>query len=309
MKKNVTITTMAMIAACAGLFSCHKTSTQQTAKPAAREVRSSGMPPEAYTDYIISNDGYCPTCIENIHATLNVNTLNPSYSNAENITGFFGSTTGMKGYAEWNGIKALTYGDAQNNNKPMLRILAHPNGAMLGSFPLVSASGGGMFVEEIEVNPADNNIYALAANGFSKAIYRIDVQNGVAQTTLIGNVFANAAVNGYLSGSIAFVQDQTTLQWRLAFTHESSLGLLTWNYIISNGALSGDHYHGDETHTGVSKMYTGKINTVSFYGRLYLARDYDTLYSLVPGGGTATAQPGGVIDAANDFAPRPAIFW
>ncbi len=264
-------------------------------------------------DEIRSNEGYLFGLP--IGATINENKINATYLGSYKITTNSDYTStypaGMKGYAEYFnggfGTTAITYNEA-TTHYPMITYVADPT---YGGNSFRIKNGGTDFnVDEIEVNPADGYVYAVGYHLTSIGLYRLvpNLSTGNADATYMGELFHNYTTNGYNSGSIAFVQDQTSLAWYLAFTNESAhytglgYGILEWNFTVGSTSIAADASHPNSNYTGVSG--TGNINSVAMHGILYLARDGQTLYSLPSGSGAHTAVSIGTIAANNDFGPQ-----
>lgn len=163
-------------------------------------------------------------------------------------------------------------------------------------------------IEEIEILPGTNQVFAIAQSGNAKVIYSIDMTNGFATPLSVNggssNIFNNTSINGYKWGSIAFVPDGSG-GWELVYSHESNVyassGVVSWHFTISGTNLT-SNVPAHHTYTGLPAG-TG-INTTYGNGKLYFARNgsSNALYSLSLTAGVNTVNNEGLsITNTNDF--------
>lgn len=181
-----------------------------------------------------------------------------------------------------------------------------------GNVAIVDASGNVFTsaIEEIEIHPQTQQVYALVKQGNSIRIYIIDPLTGIATNATINTtssiIFNNPLANGYLCGSIAFVPDGSGGS-ELVFSHESNVyaanGVYSWHFSTSGMNLTGLPLK-SQSYTGITGTVGSGINTTYGNGNLYFARhgSSNPLYSLslVPGSNTATSL-GYSVTNTNDF--------
>ncbi len=178
-----------------------------------------------------------------------------------------------------------------------------------GSISVILVGGSSYFtpvIEEIEMDPSSGYVYALCRDGNDMQLWRIDLYGNANQMTIggSGTIFHSPAINGYQSGSLAFVPDGSG-GYYLVFSSESTVyassGIVCWYYTISSTA---------NTFSSVSSMnknYTGlpsgtaHINTTYGDGKLYFARDAGAVYSLSLTTNNTITNEGFTVTNANDF--------
>ncbi|MCW3085205.1 MAG: hypothetical protein JWP12_2571 [Bacteroidetes bacterium] len=318
MKTNKLKIAVVLSAACAMTFSaCKKENMEPMSNNPANEKR-----PLHFSFEIRSNEGFRQGIEDPGFTVINRNTYGASFIGEVHLSvhGELNSMypSGMNGYGQSPevGITAITYNEI-STHYPMIYFTAHPTSGVTGNSFRIQYSGFDMNVDEIEVNPDDSQVYALATYGSTKALYKLvpNTTTGIADATWMGELFHNFAVNGYIGGSIAFVQDQTTAAWHLSFTSESTvystLGIVQWNYTVGTSSIASDATAHPNCYyaSGIANAGTGNINTVAFNGDVYFARDNETLYKFVPasGGGSSTVTSIGSISASHDFGPDTEI--
>jgi hypothetical protein len=165
-------------------------------------------------------------------------------------------------------------------------------------------------IEEIEIHPMTQEVYALVSNGFSRFIYIIDPMTGVATPASVNGggaiVFNNAISNGYQCGSITFVPASIS-SYELVFSHEStvyaSLGVVSWHFSTSGTSLT-SVVANNHTYAGIPGTSGTGINTTYGNGKLYFARhgSSNPVYSLslTPSVNTYTSE-GFSVTNTNDF--------
>jgi hypothetical protein len=174
--------------------------------------------------------------------------------------------------------------------------IAAANYADAGTDVPVLLDGTSLFtyaIEEIEIDPASGDVFALARVGNAIKIYRIAGMYssvdapGTARVMSYGTtttVFHNPLGNGYKWGSICFVPNGNGT-YRLVFTHQStvyaSLGIVCWHYdIVANAVVGLPAYHRTySASTSTIPAGTG-INTAFGNGKFYIARNNGNLYEL-----------------------------
>jgi len=164
-------------------------------------------------------------------------------------------------------------------------------------------------IEEIEIHPVTQQVYALVSNGFSRLIYIIDPLTGIATPASVNGggaiVFNSAIANGYQCGSIAFVPSGAGHE--LVFSHESTvyaaLGIVSWHFSTSGTSLTSVAAN-NHTYAGIPGTVGSGINTTYGNGKLYFARQGSSnpIYSLslTPSLNTYTAE-GFSVTNTNDF--------
>lgn len=180
-------------------------------------------------------------------------------------------------------------------------------------------------LDEIEINPDNGLVYAIASIGVSKCLFVIDpatgfatlVQYQLSNGSVVSAIFSNAVTNGYKSGSLAFVENvpgDANQGHHIAYATESSVyasqGIVVWNFLLSlyQGnpvVISANTIFPNTTYNAatIPGAQTGNINIVSLHGIIYFARDNSPLYQL-NGTNSATQLGTANIAAANDFGPK-----
>ncbi len=161
-------------------------------------------------------------------------------------------------------------------------------------------------IEEIEIHPVTNQVYLLVTVSNAKRIFVVDPAAGTGIATPVtvngaANIFNSALINGYKSGSIAFVPDGSG-GYEFVFSSEStvyaSLGIVSWHFSLSGTnltSITANH----RTYAGIPG--TGNINTTYGNGKLYFARDASTVYSLSLTTNDVFTNEGFSVTNKNDF--------
>ena len=312
------------------LTSCNKEEMTPTQKGTEQEesIDNPILKNITYMAGIISNDGYpvagqTKSNYYRMYSNVSVGQQAPTYYTFGGGVAGAGYPTVMTGCAATKNTKIFAYKDDQG-----VTYLQSDMGAIV---PVLTSGGAALFtypIEEIEVYPNSQDVYALCKVGSSMQLYRISMNDGIAvlmsyitsPTTTSPNMFNNTLGNGYKSGSITFCPidpANPNTAYKLVYTTESNvysaLGIVTWHYDIVAGNKYQIRSSENRTYTtaisGIAGAMTGKINTTYGDGKFYFARDNGALYTinLVPATGTAgTVQvvptaPNSTITNTNDF--------
>lgn len=298
MKKQTIIVAAAIaVVSSLGLTSCKKetlTPDAAVSTPSVEQEEGPGRTPTYYSG-IVSNNGY-PA---NGQTEMGYYSTNAFFGQAAAIIHSFGGTTSstIKGcgatkqsivfaYKAADGVTYLDYVQTgiayptPSSGNPIPVLL---NGTTLFNYP----------IEEIEIDPISEYVYAVARVGNAVKLYRIDGINNSSPGTAIlmtygttNNIFNNPLGNGYKWGSITFVPNGDGTN-RLVFASEStvyaSLGIVTWHFAI-NATATGLTILSSQNRTysaGTSGIAAGTgLNTVYFNGKYAVARNNGNLYEL-----------------------------
>ena len=296
MKKNK-ITALLAVSACAvlSLGSCKK-SDLEPQNPAA-PTANHNLKNQVYDAGIRSNQGYPVTGTTDMaYYRLYYNTalgqqaiVNYSYFGGD-------ASSTVRGYAAGAATEIFAYKYSGYN-------FINYNGSV--NLIMNGVNYFTPIIEEIEMDPSSGYVYALCRSGNSIQLWRIDSSGAATQMTYNGSgtVFNNPTVNGYKSGSLAFVPNPSG-GFYIVFSNEStvyaSLGIVSWYYTISGTTISVVSSQ-NKTYTGLPGAGTGNINTTYGDGKLYFARDGGAVYSLSLTTSNTITNEGFTVTNANDF--------
>lgn len=296
--KRITIKAATIVSAslALALTACKK----ETVKPGRfvkKEVPETAAKP-VYNEGIFSNDGY-----------IDPYTLITGYyqfwgpSPGQHATGTYSVSDAGTGIVTGCGAATDVYVYACRTSTGV-QLLEGP----YYSTPIFNTAGNIFtpLIEEIEIHPVTHHVYLLVSEGGAKRIYVVDPSAGTGTATLVtvngaSNIFNSTMINGYKSGSIAFVPDGSG-GYEFVFSSEStvyaSLGIVSWHFSLSGTTLTSIAAN-HRTYAGIPG--TGKINTTYGNGKLYFARDASTLYSLSLTTNNVYTNEGFSVTNKNDF--------
>jgi len=297
MKKQTIIVAAAIaVVSSLGLTSCKKetlTPDAVTATPSVEQVEEPGRTPTYYSG-IVSNNGY-PA---NGQTQMGYYSTNAFFGQAAAIIHSFGGTTSSTikgcGATKQSIVFAYRAADGVTYLDYVQTGIAYPTPSSGNAIPVL-LNGTTLFnyvIEEIEIDPISQYVYATARVGSTVKLYRIDGFNNPSPGTAVlmtypannNNLFGSTLVNGYKWGSITFVPNGDGTN-RLVFASESnvyaSLGIVTWHFNISGTSLTSLTAQNRTYSAATSGIAAGTgINTVYFNGKYAVARNNGNLYEL-----------------------------
>ncbi len=294
-KQTIIVATAIAVVSSLGLTSCKKetlTPDAAVSTPSVEHSEEPGRGPSYYSG-IVSNNGF-PA---NGQTQMGYYSTNSYFGQAAAIIHSFGGLTSstIKGcgatkqtivfaYKAADGVTYLDYvqtGIAYPTPSTGNAIPVLLNGTTLFNYP----------IEEIEIDPVSQYVYAIARVGNAVKLYRIDGFNNPSPGTAVlmtygttNNIFNNPIGNGYKWGSITFVPNGDGTN-RLVFASEStvyaSLGIVTWHFNIVGSALNILTAKNRTYSAATSGIAAGTgLNTVYFNGKYAVARNNGNLYEL-----------------------------
>ncbi|MNJ97496.1 hypothetical protein D3C87_152460 [compost metagenome] len=296
--KRITIKAVAIVSAglALGLTACKK----ETIKPGRfvkKDVPETAAKP-VYSEGIFSNDGYSDpyTLITGFYQFWGL-------APGQQAPGTYAVSDAGTGTVTGCGAATDVYVYACRTSTGV-QLLEGP----YYSTPIFNTAGNIFtpLIEEIEIHPVTHQVYLLVSEGGAKRIYVVDPSAGTGTATLVtvnsaSNIFNSTMMNGYKSGSIAFVPDGSG-GFEFVFSSESTvystLGIVSWHFSLSGTnltSIAANH----RTYAGIPG--TGKINTTYGNGKLYFARDASTLYSLSLTTNNVYTNEGFSVTNKNDF--------
>ncbi len=298
MKKQTIIVAAAIaVVSSLGLTSCKKetlTPDAAVSTPSVEQEEGAGKRPTYYSG-IVSNNGY-PA---NGQTEMGYYSTNAFFGQAAPITQAFGglTTSAIKGCGATEQLIVLAYkaADGVTYLNFVQTGIAYPTPTTGQDIPVL-LDGSTIFnysIEEIEIDPISQDVFAIARVGNSIKLYRIGGINSASPGTAVlmtyppnnNNLFGNPLVNGYKWGSISFVPYNGS--YKLVFASESnvyaSLGIVTWHFAINAAGtgltnLPSEHRTYSTATSGIAAG-TG-LNTVYFNGKYAVARNNGNLYEL-----------------------------